>query len=199
LQTKLVSLPDDRHAHAQPLFNRLAGQREEKREALLAVMRSDRYAALLDDLVDARRAPFILAHRGARRARKVAPDLARKPWNRLCGAIRSLGDDPSDADLHRVRRRAKQARYALEAIDAVSKPGAGKLAARAAAIQATLGDHQDRSVARAWLADAAAQIDQAAVAFVAGELAGLLAGEQSSLRATAEHECRFVRKRRFSV
>jgi CHAD domain-containing protein len=199
LQTKLTAVPDDRHAHTQPLFNRLAEQREHEREALLTVMRSDRYAALLDDLVDAARDPFVLPGRGSRRARKVAPDLARKPWKRLCRAIRSLGDAPSDADLHRVRRKAKQARYALEAINAVGKPGAAKLAERAAAIQGTLGDHQDRTVARAWLADATAEIDQSDVAFAAGEVAGLLAGEQSSLRRTAQRECRIVCKRRFSA
>jgi CHAD domain-containing protein len=199
LQAKLASLPDDRDAHAQPLFDRLAREREDEREALLTVMRSDRYAALLDDLVDAIRDPFVLPRRGARRARTVAPDLARRPWNRLCRSVRRLGDAPSDAALHRVRRRAKQARYALEAIDAVSKPGVSKLAERAAAIQGTLGDHQDRAVARAWLADATAEIGQAEVAFVAGELAGLLAGEQRSLRTTAEHECRIVCKRRFSA
>ncbi|MDQ1480073.1 MAG: hypothetical protein QOI44_934, partial [Actinomycetota bacterium] len=81
---------------------------------------------------------------------------------------------------------------------AVSKPGAGKLAERAAAIQGTLGDHQDRAVARAWLADATTEIGEAEVGFVAGELAGLLASEQRSLRTTAEHECRIVCKRRFS-
>ena len=192
-------MPDDRREHAQPLFNRLADQREREREALLTVMRSDRYAALLDDLVDAARDPFVLPRRGTRRARKVAPALARKPWKGFCRAIRSLGDAPSDADLHRVRRKAKQARYALEAINAVNKRGAAKLAERAAAIQGTLGDHQDRAVARAWLADATAEIDQPDVALVAGELAGLRAGEQSSLRRIAQRECRIVCKRRFSA
>jgi CHAD domain-containing protein len=199
LQTKLTAWPDDHHAHTQPLFNRLVEQREREREALLMVMRSDRYAALLDDLVAAARDPFVLPGCGSQRARKVAPELARKPWNRLGRAIRSLGEAPSDADLHRVRRKAKQARYALEAINAVVKPGTAELAERAAALQGTLGDHQDRAVARAWLADATTAIDQSAVAFAAGELAGLLAGEQGSLRGTARRECRIVRKQRFSA
>jgi CHAD domain-containing protein len=199
LQTTLASLPGDRRAHAQPLFVRLAEQRERERAALLTVMRSDRYATLLDDLVDAARDPFVLPGRGSPRARKVAPDLARKPWKRLCRAIRGLDDVPSAADLHRVRRKAKQARYALEAISPVAKAGVTKLAERAAAIQGTLGDHQDRAIARSWLANAAAEIDQPDVAFVAGELAGLLGSEQSSLRRTAQRQCRIVCKRRFSA
>jgi CHAD domain-containing protein len=160
-------------------------------------MRSDRYAALLDDLVDAARDPFGLSHQGSRRARKVAPGLARRPWKRLCKAIRKLGDDPADTDLHRVRRRAKQARYALEAVAPVHGSRASKLAGRAADIQGTLGDHQDRVVARGWLAESAADVDDAGATFVAGELAGLLAAEQRELRRRARRECRMVCRSRF--
>ena len=60
----------------------------------------------------------------------------------------------------------------------------------AAGIQATLGDHQDRVVARQWLIDAANAIDQSQSAFVAGELSALLSGEQQALRKRARKECR---------
>jgi CHAD domain-containing protein len=188
LRSALTRLPDDQRSSADPLFDRLADERARVREALLTVMRSKRYAVLLDRLVDAARDPLVLPEMRSRRARKVAFDLARKPWRRCCKSIRRLGDESTDADLHRVRRRAKQARYALEAISAVAGTRVAKRSERVADIQGTLGDHQDRVVARQWLLDAARAIGQPQGAFVAGELAARLSGEQRALRKRARKE-----------
>jgi CHAD domain-containing protein len=190
LRSASTALPDGQQSSAEPLFSRLARQRAREREALLALMRSDRYVTLLERLVAAARDPELTPEKGSRRARKLAPRLGETAWRRLCKAIRNLDDDPADADLHRVRRRAKQARYAFEAIGAVAGKREATRAEIAAGIQGTLGDHQDRVVARQWLIDAADAIDQSRSAFVAGELSARLRAEQRVLRKRARKECR---------
>jgi len=190
LRSTLARMPEDQRVGAEPLFSNLAEQRERDREALLTVMRSDEYLHLLDALVDAARNPRVDLAVGLRPARKVALDLGRDPWRRLCKSIRKLGDHPSDTDLHRVRRKAKQARYALEAIGVVAGKREAIRGEIAASIQGTLGDHQDRVVARHWLLDAVEAIDGARVGFIAGLLSGLLGSEQRALRKQARKEYR---------
>jgi CHAD domain-containing protein len=190
LRSASTALPDGQQPSAEPLFSRLADQRVHEREALLALMRSDRYVTLLERLVDAARDPKLAPEKGSRRARKLAPGLGQNAWRQLCKAIRNLDGDPADADLHRVRRRAKQARYALEAISAVAGKREANRAEIAAGIQGTLGDHQDRVVACQWLIDAADAIGQSQSAFVAGELSARLRDEQRALRKRARKECR---------
>ena len=147
-----------------------------ERETLLRTMRSPRYVALLDRLVDAAHEPRLRSDVEATRARTVTGRLARKRWKRLRRAVAALDHEPADSSLHEVRRRAKQVGYAYEAISPVETKRAPKAAARAEALQQLLGDNQDRVIARQWLADAAADHPQAS--FVAGELAGLLRSEQ---------------------
>ena len=53
LSVKATTLPSDELAHADVLLARLATMRRRDFEALLEAMRSDRYIALLDQLVDA--------------------------------------------------------------------------------------------------------------------------------------------------
>lgn len=82
--------------------------------------------------------------------------LAIAPLRRLERAVRRLGAEPEDAELHRVRILAKRARYATEAIEpAVGRP-ARRLARSLTSVQDLLGEHQDAVMAEAWLRAAAA-------------------------------------------
>ncbi len=92
------------------LIERLEGSRARDREALLDAMRSDRYTALLDRLVDATRSPRIKDGKDDERATKVVRKLTRGPWKRLRRAVKKLPASPDDRQLHEVRKRAKQAR-----------------------------------------------------------------------------------------
>jgi hypothetical protein len=92
-------------------------------------MQQRRYTTLLDDLVAAAQAPAVLPE-AAGLASEAAPPLVAKAWRRLRKAVRRAGATPPDEALHRIRIRAKRARYAAEAV----KPVLGK-PARAFATQ----------------------------------------------------------------
>ena len=188
LRSTLTRIPEDHDA--EPLFDRLAEQRDRERDALLVVLKSLRYVTLLDRLVDVARDPNTTHDIGPRRAHDVALRLGRRPWRRLRKSIRELDREPNDADLHRVRRRAKQARYALEAVSDIAGKREAERAERAARVQETLGEHQDRVVAQRWLLDSADALHQTRAAFTAGQLSGLLASDQRTLRELARKELR---------
>jgi hypothetical protein len=79
--------------------------------ALLDALRSDRYASLLDRLVDAANAPVVTTA-AAEPAVEAIPALVRRPWHRLSKRAKDLGDAPTDHQLHDLRIRTKRARYA---------------------------------------------------------------------------------------
>src|SRR4029450_2441068 len=96
----------------------LGDHRDPARRRLLGGMAQEKYAVLLDDLVAAAAAPALLP--GADRpAAEVRPPLVARPWKKLRKEVRKAGDDPPDEQLHQIRIRAKRARYAAEAVDAV--------------------------------------------------------------------------------
>ncbi len=159
------------------LLQRLERDREIARMRMLEAMASDRYLELLDRLVEAARAPHTLPE-ADRPAAKVLPQLVRKPWRRLRSEVRALAADPPDEALHRVRIRAKRARYAAEAARPAGGKRAATLASRIADVQGVLGDHQDAAVAEEWLRG-----HSRGAALVAGELVAAQRADRAALRA----------------
>jgi CHAD domain-containing protein len=153
------------------LLRMLETEREAARAKLLAAMGEPRYAALLDELVAAAQAPEVLLD-AAQPAVEVLPRLVAKPWKRLRRTVRGLAAEPSDADLHQVRIRAKRARYAVEAVVPVFGGQADKLADALADLQDVLGDQHDGVVAENWLRQQASG-HKAAVTLVAGQFIAL--------------------------
>jgi CHAD domain-containing protein len=183
LSEKAKALNDDERSHAHKLIDRLRVMRERDHTNLLDAMRSDRYTALLDRLVDGARAPRLRAGMGPQPASKVVGKLVHRPVRRLRKQIRSLPENPADPEIHEVRKRAKQARYALEAVAPISGTAAARAARRLADLQGVLGDHQDAVVAVAWLRDAARDYEGADTPFVAGRLSGAFDADRIRLRA----------------
>ncbi len=109
---------------------------------------SDRYLALmadLDRLTDAV---------GGTRAQQPARPRLRKEVGRTYRRMRRHldealeGGDPSDTQLHDVRKSIKRVRYAAEAVESVFGKRSRRYAKRMEEAQETLGDEQDSVVVR---------------------------------------------------
>ena len=78
-----------------------------------------------------------------------------RPWRRLCSAVRKTDATSPEQMWHRVRIRAKQARYAAEAVAPILGPDYTRLARQLAKATDTLGVRQDAAVSAQWLSELA--------------------------------------------
>jgi CHAD domain-containing protein len=111
---------------------------------------SPRYLALLDAL-DALVESPPAAPLAQRRAADVLPRLVRRSWQRLKKAERDASAVPVDQRepaLHQVRKSAKRARYAAEAVAPAFGRPAARFGRRMKELQAHLGELQDSAAAR---------------------------------------------------
>ncbi|MDQ6836916.1 MAG: CYTH and CHAD domain-containing protein [Actinomycetota bacterium] len=154
------------------LVGLLSGERRAAMVNLRDILDRPRYLEVLGQLEEATVSPSWkagTASKSGRRASKVLGRLARRPWRKLRRTVEGLGEDPENRDLHQVRIKAKQVRYAAELAGPVVGSPATRLARSTKALQGTLGDHNDAVNAEAWLRRAAA--DQAMpVVVTAGQL-----------------------------
>jgi CHAD domain-containing protein len=138
--------PVDRAA-VDAVLDRLARERARAQRGLLAALAGRRHQALLERLAE----PVPVADGADRRAADGLPSLAAAAHRKLRRAVARLPEAPDDDALHRVRIRAKRARYAAE----LAAPIVGRRANRAAkavgGLQEVLGRHHDHVVAAAWL------------------------------------------------
>jgi CHAD domain-containing protein len=144
----LETLAADLRPDLGPLFDQLADRRDAARVTLLEALRGERYAALLDRMVDATHEPQS-TDAGQDPAEVVLPPLLHDAWRRLQRRAQRIRPDDPDERYHEVRIRAKRVRYAAEAV----APALGeqttralKLAVAAAALQDLLGSLQDAVV-----------------------------------------------------
>jgi len=165
------------------LLARLAVSKRAARDGLLAALRSDRYDGTLRTLVKFATEPPIAAaaYRKAKQpAAHVASSLVKRRWNQLAAAVDTMGEHPTDTELHQIRIAAKRCRYAAEAVAPVVGGSARRFAAGVEAIQAVLGDYHDTVVAEAWLRNAAIELVDARVAI--GGLIAIERQERAHLR-----------------
>lgn len=127
-----------------------------------AQMDTPRYYALLDSLDDLVR-ELPLSPGASRRGRKKLARVAHRTWRRVDRVhdrlVEAEGSGASaaevDAILHDLRKAAKRARYAGEALVPVFGEAAEHYARVMEGIQSVLGEHQDSVVIRAELLDLA--------------------------------------------
>jgi CHAD domain-containing protein len=163
LRAEAAQLDADEVAFAEVL-QRLEAERAGARERLVTALESDRYRQLLDALEAGSRAPHV-------RALDTPLDkLAAAEFKRLARAVRKLGDDPSDEELHRVRIKGKRARYAAELAEPVSGKPAARFVKRAKSFQDVVGDHQDAVVAEERVRAIAPELTTGAAALAAGRI-----------------------------
>jgi CHAD domain-containing protein len=174
LEARLREQAGELESESEPIFDWIGQKRERARDELLLALRSPEYVELLDQLVAAAHAPK-LSQRAWRPCEQVLAAPAAKAARKLARQARRLEPASTDQEFHRVRIRAKRARYACEAVaPAAEKRQAKELesyAKRAARIQDILGELQDASFAREQLRQFASETDDRPSAFVAGQLA----------------------------
>ncbi len=157
LEAETAELGGEDARRAGPLLAVLRTERSCSRSRLLAALRSDEYLALLDDT--------------ARTLDELEPsgspvtldELVDEASARVRKAVRKLPDEPTNDQLHAVRKKGKRARYAAELA------GRKTLVQRAKKLQDVLGDHQDAVVAAGRLRELAAG-STTELALVAGRL-----------------------------
>jgi CHAD domain-containing protein len=147
-------LAEQLHDAPEALQLRLVQQRMEAGQRLIQMLDSERYINLLDKLhASAERLPLA---RGAQweaeqPARDRLPSLIRGRWRAVRRQVRRAGADPSARDLHLIRIKSKQLRYAAEAaVPVVGRP-AKRTALAAERVQTVLGENHDAVAGESWL------------------------------------------------
>jgi CHAD domain-containing protein len=164
LRTQVADLPADDRFAAERLVQVLATDRELAHAQLVEALESERYLALLDALASVAQAPALSG-----RTKSVAA-LASREYRKLERGVAALPAEASEDELHRIRVRAKRARYAAE----LAEPAVGKKASRfitdAKRLQDVIGEHQDAVVAGQRIQQALGVSRGRRVAFGAGRL-----------------------------
>ena len=191
LDAHLEGAPDD-------LRLALARQRADACVSLSAALESDRYLRLLDRLHAASRTPpFLYQGDGIHpeeMASEALPLLVGARWRALRHTVHKAGAHPSDTDLHRIRIKAKQLRYAAEAAEPVTGKQARRTARAAEHLQTLLGEHHDAVATDSWLRTEVAHGVSPDSAFEAGRLSSNLSREQRKLRRRWHHQWRALAK-----
>ena len=121
----------------------LEAERQEARKRLVDALDSPRYARLLAEL----------EHTPSLSGGADLQSVAAGDYGRLRKAARALGVDAADEELHRLRIRAKRARYAAEAAGASKR-----FVNRAKDLQDVLGEYQDAVVAEEHIRDLVSRV-----------------------------------------
>jgi CHAD domain-containing protein len=146
LRAEAETLGDERET-AGKLIASLESERDRRRRELLTALRSPRYAALLTSFAGA--IEQLAAHETDGKLKPLAATQMRK----LRKAASKLDENPSDIELHALRKRAKRARYAAELL------GSKKVEQYIEALeelQDVIGENQDAVVATERLRQTAA-------------------------------------------
>ena len=139
-----------------PVRQRLAVQRSEAGGRLAEALASERYLNLVDRLhAGSERLPIASGAQAeaVRPAAQVLPSLVAARWRAVRRAVKRAGRHPSPSQLHRIRIKSKQLRYAAEAATPVIGKAARRTASAAEHVQTVLGEHHDAVAAEAWLRD----------------------------------------------
>jgi CHAD domain-containing protein len=181
LEEETAELGGEDAMQARSLLAALRTERSCSRARLLAALRSEQYLSLLDD---AARAIEELRPSGAA---VTLDDVADRAFAKVRRAVHALPDEPADAELHRVRKLGKRARYAAELVSRK------EFVRWAKALQDVLGEHQDAVVAAARLRQLAVGASPGQ-ALAAGRLVEREQARRAATRATWREAWKRLRK-----
>jgi CHAD domain-containing protein len=152
-------------------------------------MKSAAYLGFLSKLELAAHEPVLVEHN------LTLADIAARQFKNLCKTMRRLAEQPSNEELHRVRIKAKRARYAAE----LAEPWIGKRVVRfaksAKSLQDLLGIHQDAVLAEQYARNLVAQVPGERAAFVSGLLVARAQQRREDVRNRFRAVWRLVKKR----
>jgi CHAD domain-containing protein len=193
-------LDEPERAAALPLRQRLESERERARTRMVRALDSETTRHWLETLE--RGSVDMTPALDAAPALTVMPPLLRRRFRKLRKAVRRLRQDASMEDFHRVRRRAKQLRYAIECgTELFGKPSEEMLKALRR-MQTRLGENQDAYVAKSRLAALAAAPGTALppeTLFLMGRLAEHHLGVTAQAHKTLRRCWRKVRGKRWKA
>jgi CHAD domain-containing protein len=157
----------------EPLIAALDTKRSQTALALSEALHGDRYQRLTEAL-----ALESIAVRDddalAEPCRSALPRLVDRSWRGLRRLGQALTPSDPDEDFHDVRKRAKEARYAAEAVTVALDPDVARsaeaFARKIKGVQEVLGLHQDAVVAAEEVRTAAGLQDDPRFSFAAGRL-----------------------------
>jgi CHAD domain-containing protein len=143
---------------AADVDQRLHGDQMRYQAELNAALRTDRYVRLLEDVREWSAAPPLVRRHNAPAVQRLARRARRKADKRLAQALATPEGRRGDEALHRARKAAKRARYAVELTAPIRKrKSAKRIIKRYKALQDILGEHQDSVLAAELLRDLAAR------------------------------------------
>ena len=191
LQDLATIVSEQEQASLAAIRDVLNADRDHARTSLIALLDSERYAAMLKLGFD------LLGEVVVDRADPTVADAAGEVLTRPFQSLRKAGDrlnrDSPPAEFHALRKRAKRLRYTLEFVANQDSPAARRFLRRLVVLQDLLGEHQDAEVAVAHLR---ALVERVAappsVLFAMGELAQRRSVEAVQLRARFERAYRPV-------
>jgi CHAD domain-containing protein len=164
LDVLLARLARDPSAKTAPLVHLLDGERLQAQERARAALEDDRYVKLI------RLATDTIEASPAETADLTLEGIAAEEFRRLRRAAKTLRRTSTDDELHRVRIRAKRARYAAELAAPLVGRRARSFVESARRFQDVIGEHQDAAAGLERIRAVAAQTNSPEVAFAAGML-----------------------------
>jgi CHAD domain-containing protein len=164
-------------------------RRHKVQDALLSELRSARYLDLVHRLQQAAQDPAMVL------STMTLQDIAAKEFKKLRKAIRHLKRSPSDHELHRIRIRAKRARYAAELTEAYTGKAATRFMDEVKTFQDTLGMHQDAVQAEKHIRSFVNRSKGTRVAFVAGRMVERQRQRRAEVRSAFRGQWKKLNKR----
>jgi CHAD domain-containing protein len=166
LDVLLGRLRADARSNEAPVLRALETERRRALKRARTALASERYAALRARLdSDLTALPVRSSELSLKR-------IAARDFAKLRKEARKLGPETPAEDVHRIRIRAKRARYAAElAASADGRKRVWRFVAEAKRFQDVVGAHQDAVVAEGRIRGVAERAKSTATAYAAGRLA----------------------------
>ena len=163
----------------EPLFEEIRVRRAKAAQNLATSLASRRYKALVARLS----APIAITTQGDAAFGSVAAELFAPMLKSMMRAGQKIHEKPTAEDLHRLRKRAKGSRYALETMLAIDEKQLRGMLKSLEDLQDLVGGYHDAVVAVAWIREFVASRELPAnVAFACGALAQAIARGERKLK-----------------